>query len=231
MNQTAKILYVEDDPTLGFVTQDNLKRRGYEVDLCDDGEMGIHEFKNNTYDIVVLDVMLPALDGISLAKQIRNINKEIPIIFLTAKSLLEDKLEGLSSGGDDYITKPFSIEELVLRIEVFLKRSRIYSDSNKMTQVVIGSYLFDPEILTLSVKDKEFKLTLREAELLNYFYHHKDKLLSRTEILTNIWGNDDYFNGRSLDVFISRIRKYLKEDPSIKIENRHGIGFIFSIGE
>lgn len=230
MKETPKILYVEDDPTLGFVTQDNLKRRGYEVHLYDNGEKGYEAYTDQEFDLIVLDIMLPVLDGISLAKKIRNKNKEIPIIFLSAKALLEDKLEGLASGADDYITKPFSIEELVLKIEVFLKRSKVFDTKEaKNGTLQVGEYIFDSNLLTL-VKDKnESKLTLREAELLSFFIENQGKLVSREDILKSIWGNDDYFNGRSLDVFISRIRKYLKEDESIKLENRHGVGFIFNI--
>lgn len=143
--------------------------------------------------------------------------------------MLEDKLEGLSSGADDYIVKPFSIEELVLKIEVFLKRSKVYSHQTGEKSIQVGKFLFDAELLTLTNSTIEHKLTLREAELLTFFIKNKDKLISREDILMNIWGNDDYFNGRSLDVFISRIRKYLKDDAAIKIENRHGIGFIFTI--
>jgi len=232
IKEVPKILYVEDDPTLGFVTQDNLMRRGYDVKLCDNGESGIKEFETNKYDLIILDIMLPVLDGISVAKYIRQKNKEIPVIFLTAKSLLEDKLEGLSSGADDYLIKPFSIEELVLKIEVFLKRSKIYNSVQPIDKIfAIGKYNFNPDMLILTFDEKEYKLTLREAELLTYFINNKGKLLAREDILKSIWGNDDYFNGRSLDVFISRIRKYLKDDKSIKLENRHGIGFVFTVGK
>jgi len=224
-----KILYVEDDPTLGFVTQDNLKRRGYDVILCQDGDLGLKTFNEKEFDLVVLDIMLPVLDGINVAKNIRQKNKEIPIIFLTAKALLEDKLEGLSSGGDDYIVKPFSIEELVLKIEVFLKRSKISDAAYKSKEILIGKYVFNPEMLILLLNGNEQKLTLREAELLQFFFRNKGKLVEREDILKSIWGSDDYFSGRSLDVFISRIRKYLKEDKNIKLENRHGIGFILTI--
>jgi two-component system, OmpR family, response regulator VicR len=228
MNEMPKILYVEDDPTLGFVTQDNLNRRGYDVFLCDNGKKGIEAFNNQAFDIVVLDVMLPLLDGISMAKYIRQHNKEVPIIFLTARAMLEDKLEGLSSGGDDYIVKPFSIEELVLKIEVFLKRSKVVAQKQFHEASQIGKFVFDPQLLTLSNNGHEQKLTLREAELLAFFIKNEGKLMAREEIQKAIWGSDDYFTGRSLDVFISRIRKYLKQDPALKIENRHGIGFIFS---
>jgi DNA-binding response OmpR family regulator len=229
MKEMPKIHYIEDDPTLGFVTQDNLKRRGYDVILCENGEIGIKAFDSNNFDLVVLDIMMPVLDGISVAKYIRKKNKEVPVIFLTAKQLLEDKLEGLSTGADDYIVKPFSIEELVLKIEIFLRRSKVYPHQTNEKIIEVGKYRFDPDLLTISFADTEHKLTLREAELLSFFINNKGKLINREEILKSIWGNDDYFNGRSLDVFISRIRKYLKEDESIKIENRHGIGFIFSI--
>lgn len=229
MTESAKLLYVEDDPTLGFVTQDNLVRRGYDVVLCDNGEKGLDAFTLNNFDLIILDIMLPLLDGLSLAKEIRKKNRDIPIIFLTARSMLEDKLEGLSTGADDYLIKPFSIEELVMKIEIFLKRSKVYAGQNHQSHSNIGKFIFNSEILTLALDGDEQKLTLREAELIKYFFHNQGKLLAREEIQNSIWGSDDYFTGRSLDVFISRIRKYLKKDPDIKIENRHGIGFIFTI--
>ena len=229
MEDNPAILYVEDDPTLGYVTQDNLIRRGYNVHLCDNGNDALSEYNKGIYNIIVLDIMLPKLDGISVARNIRRNDKEIPIIFLTAKSLLEDKLEGLSIGGDDYIIKPFSIEELVLKIDIFLKRSKIFEQKQLKGNTNVGKYIFDGNMLTLTIDNNVQKLTLREADLIAYFIKNKGKLVPRDEILNTVWGNDDYFVGRSLDVFISRLRKYFKHDPDIKIENRHGIGFVFSI--
>jgi DNA-binding response OmpR family regulator len=226
MSEEKKILYVEDDQTLGYLTADSLRLKGFDVTICEDGFVALEIFNKQEFDICVLDVMLPKMDGFELARKIRVVNQEIPIIFLTAKSMLEDKLEGLKLGGDDYIIKPFSIEELVLKIEIFLKRKRIQpKDENSSYQ--IGKYNLYCEKLILSIGKKEQRLTSKEAELIRYFIENKNTILKRDDILLNIWGEDDYFLGRSLDVFISRLRKYFNADPSIKIENVHGVGFIF----
>lgn len=228
MNQDKRILYVEDDETLSFVTKDNLELKGYMVDYCADGEEALKEFKNTQYDICVLDIMLPKMDGITLAKKIRETNKQIPIIFLTAKSTSEDKIAGLKTGADDYITKPFTIEELILKIEVFLRRRSIVHD-NTETIMKIGYYTFDFSNLLLTIGDDERKLTFKEAEILRYFWNNRQKVIKREDILEDLWGKNDYFIGRSLDVFISRLRKYLKKDPGLKIINIHGIGFKFEL--
>lgn len=219
-----KILLVEDDPSLGFVVKDNLLLKGYEVTLCKDGAEGEQEFNRKMFDLCVLDVMLPKKDGFSLARTIREKNSNIPIIFLTAKAMVEDKLEGFGTGADDYITKPFSLEELYCRIEVFLKRSNS-PQKNTMGALPIGEYEFDTANFTLKHKNDERVLTSREAEILKQLYLHRDRVLKREEILLAVWGNDDYFLGRSLDVFISKIRKYLKDDPNVQITNFHGVGF------
>ncbi|SFE87942.1 response regulator transcription factor [Thermoflexibacter ruber] len=227
-----KILFAEDDLSLGFVTKDNLELQGYEVVHCENGQIAWETFQKDSFDICILDVMLPKLDGFNLAKQIRAVNQDVPILFLTAKSLKEDKLTGLRIGADDYITKPFSIEELVLKIEVFLKRSKVISsEKNHNTTFYLGNYIFDYANLTLIHGQEKQQLTQREADILNYFCQNSGKVLRRDEILMNIWGDDDYFIGRSLDVFISRLRKYLKNDPRISIENIHSVGFKMLVKE
>jgi DNA-binding response OmpR family regulator len=220
-----KILLVEDDPSLGFVVKDNLSLKGYDVTLCKDGEEGEQRFFNDTFHLCILDVMLPKKDGFSLARSIRKENTDVPILFLTAKAMMEDKLDGFNTGADDYITKPFSLEELYCRIEVFLKRSNTVSTQESINSFAIGTYEFDAANFTLKHKKEERVLTSREAEILKQLYLHRDRVLKREEILMAVWGNDDYFLGRSLDVFISKIRKYLKEDPNVQITNFHGVGF------
>jgi DNA-binding response OmpR family regulator len=224
--KNIKILFAEDDVSLGFVTKDNLELQGYEVIHCENGQIAWESFKKQAFDICILDVMLPKLDGFTLAKQIRSENQDVPILFLTAKSLKEDKLTGLRIGADDYITKPFSIEELVLKIEVFLKRSKVApNEKPPITTFKVGNYVFDYANLTLIDSKGKNQLTQKEADVLNYFCQNMDKVLRRDDILMSIWGDDDYFIGRSLDVFISRLRKYLKNDPNVSIENIHSVGF------
>lgn len=228
-----KILFVEDDPTLGFVVKDHLTLEGYHIEWIKDGKAAFEMFEKNThFDLCIFDVMLPKLDGFELAKKVRNKDKQIPILFLTAKSLQEDRLHALRIGADDYLTKPFSIEELVLKMEVFLRRSSVSKNSvakeaeteKKLTQ--IGNYTFDVKNLSLlAPSQKKYSLTQREAELLELFCKNKDQVLRREFILKELWGDDDYFLGRSLDVFISRLRKYLKEDENIQIENIPRVGF------
>lgn len=220
-----KILLVEDDESLGFVTKDSLENKGFEVHLSTDGMAALEVFKAGTFDICLLDVMLPKLDGYSLAKEIRDSNQLIPIIFLTAKGLQEDKLHGFKLGADDYITKPFSMDELVFRIEVFLKRVNLSDSSVEQTLFQIGSYSFDYDSFSLERNGTKKKLTRREADILCHLASKPSTLVKREEILMAIWGDDDYFKGRSLDVFISKLRKYLNEDDRIEIENYHGVGF------
>lgn len=219
-----KILLVEDDPSLGFVIKDNLTIKGYDVTLCTDGEEGERSFNANQFHICIFDVMLPRKDGFSLAREVRARNKNIPILFLTAKAMTEDKLEGFQTGADDYISKPFSLEELYYRIEVFLRRSQEASPQPE-NAFHIGEYIFDYSRLVIRRKTQEKSLTQKEAEVLRFLCLNRDRVLKREEILNQIWGDDDYFMGRSLDVFISKLRKYLKEDPAIQIANYHGVGF------
>ncbi len=223
----AKILYVEDDENLGFVTKDNLEEEGFEIAHFTDGKEAFRHFQKERFDLCLLDVNLPELDGFSLAEKIREQNLHIPIIFLTAKNLQEDIIEGLKIGGDDYITKPFSIEELTLRIKVFLKRNAVNKEKSESDEYQIGKYHFSFSQLLLDSEDGEQKLTHREAEVLKYLCDRQNAVIKREDILTKIWGRDDYFLGRSLDVFITRIRKMLKGDESIRIENVHGVGFRF----
>ncbi len=227
MNGDAKkILYVEDDEVLAFVTKDNLEFHGYKVVLAVNGREAYQFYLQEKFDICLIDVMLPLMDGFTLAKEIREIDTEIPIIFLTAKSLKEDKIHGLKLGADDYIVKPFSIEELILKIEVFLKRKYIVREQKEMV-FELGSYTFDYLDLLLKREQFEKRLTQKEADVLLYLYQNRNNIVPRADILKKVWKQNDYFVGRSLDVFISRLRKYLSEDQSISIENIHGIGFKF----
>jgi DNA-binding response OmpR family regulator len=223
-----KILYAEDDQTLAFLTKDNLEQNNFEVFHFENGQSCLDNFKKQNYDICILDIMLPKLDGFELATEIRKINSQIPIIFLSAKTLKEDRIKGLRLGADDYLVKPFSIEELILKIEIFLKRSsKSVISENKIFE--IGNYTFDSINFSLKNKNETIILTQRESDLLKLFIENKNKVLKREEILKLLWGNDDYFMGRSLDVFISRLRKIFANQSGILIENLHGIGFKFSI--
>ncbi len=224
----AHLLYVEDDASLGFVTRDNLELQGYEVTHFADGQSAIEAIENHKFDLCILDVMLPGVDGFAIAEEIRKYDTQVPIIFLTAKSLKEDKIKGLKLGADDYITKPFSIEELILKIEVFLRRRTIVAP-NAAKNYRFGTYKFDYDNLDLSHNGDSKSLTQREADLLKLFLEQPNQVIKRSDILERLWGEDDYFLGRSLDVFISRLRKYLKQDESLKIENIHGVGFRFKM--
>ena len=224
-----KILYAEDDENLGFVTTDNLNLKGYKTVYCKDGKEALDAFGKEKFDLCILDVMMPKVDGFTIAKTIREKDKNIPIIFITAKTMKEDRIAGFMTGADDYITKPFSIEELILRMEVFLKRSKVNENKTLPTRFTIGYFSFDFENLVLDDKKKKAQLTVKEAELLRFFCMNEGKILKREEILKTLWGNDDYFIGRSLDVFISRLRKYLSSDKKITIENIHSVGFRMSV--
>jgi len=224
------LLYVEDDESLGFVTKDNLEMQGYEITHCTDGKAALETAKAGTFDLCILDVMLPEMDGFTLAEEIRRFNAEIPIIFLSAKSLKEDKIKGLRLGGDDYITKPFSIEELILKVEVFLRRKSMSGNAPKPTTYRFGCYDFDYKNLGLTCTGQPTEtLTQREADLLKFFLDNPNQVVKRSDILEKLWGEDDYFMGRSLDVFISRLRKYLRHDENLKVENIHGVGFRFNM--
>jgi DNA-binding response OmpR family regulator len=230
MEKKAKILYVEDDVTLSYVTRDNLEIKGYSVDFCEDGITALEMMKASLYDLCILDVMLPKMDGFTLAGKIRERNSGIPILFLTARSTKEDRITGFQLGGDDYITKPFSIEELVLKIEVFLKRRNIIPvNNNILSPARLGRLTFDSFNQQLSDGKKVHSLTQRENELLSLFAANPGQIIKREEILRKVWGSDHFFASRSLDVFISRLRKILKTDPLIRIENIHNTGYRLKI--
>ncbi len=224
---SGKILLVEDDPNLGFVIKDNLTLKGFHVTLCENGIDGYQMFQQKPFDLCILDVMMPKQDGFSLAKSIREKNKQVPILFVTAKSMLEDKIAGFESGGDDYIVKPFSIEELLLRIGVFLRRSNKINTQEEVFR--IGTFSFNFTNLLLQHDEESKILTHKEAEVLRLLCENRSRVLKREEILKAVWGDDDYFLGRSMDVFISKLRKYLKEDSSVQIVNYHGVGFRLEI--
>lgn len=218
-----RILYVEDDENLALVTTHNLEKSGYHVIHSSDGSMAWETFNKEKVDLCILDIMLPSMSGFVLASKIRSLNPDVPVIFLTAKSLLEDKISGLQIGADDYLTKPFSYVELDFKIKIFLKRSVVKKEDVSIMQ--IGSFSFDFDNLVFGNEHEKHRLTLKEAELLKFLYQRKNKVLKRDEILIGVWDNDDYFIGRSLDVFISRLRKYLSKLDNVKIENIHGVGF------
>ncbi len=217
-----KILYVEDDESLGYLTKDNLEQNNYIVKHAGNGVDAFKIFKTSDIDICILDIMIPKMDGFELAKRIREINQNIPILFLSAKTLKDDRIKGLKLGADDYIVKPFSIEELILKIEIFLNRPK---KNNTTNSYKIGSFEFNYSNYELVNDDKKIKLTQREADLLKFFINNKNQVLKREQILINVWGDNDYFLGRSLDVFISRFRKIFSSEKKISIENLHGIGF------
>jgi len=223
--EKSKILYAEDDKTIAFLIQDSLEAY-YEIEHYADGKSALEAFDCKDFDICLLDIMMPEMNGFDLAEKIRSKNTEIPIIFISAKALKEDRIKGLKIGADDYLVKPFSIEELILKIEVFLKRSK--KTESLSPKYKIGKYQFDPKNYTLQDSGNTTTLTQRESELLLYFIRHKNSVLKRQDILKAIWGDDDYFMGRSLDVFISRLRKVFANEENIVIENIHGIGFRFS---
>ncbi|MRX41709.1 response regulator [Flavobacterium sp. LC2016-23] len=222
-----KILYAEDDETLAFLTKDNLEQNKYKVTHCSNGKLSLEAFKEEVFDICILDIMMPKMDGFELATAIRKIDVDVPIIFLSAKTLKEDRIKGLRLGADDYLIKPFSIEELLLKIEIFLKRSQ--KNGIKKSVYEIGKYQFDTQNFILFNETEKISLTQRESELLKLFVDNKNLVLKRQQILTSLWGDDDYFMGRSLDVFISRLRKILANEKGISIENLHGIGFRFTM--
>ncbi|QQS51907.1 MAG: response regulator transcription factor [Bacteroidota bacterium] len=228
-----KILLVEDDENLGLVTKDFLEMANYEVTLTTNGHMGLELFAENNYDMVILDVMLPQVDGFSVAEKIRKSNKDIPLIFLTARSMKEDRIKGFNLGADDYITKPFSTEELRLRVDAILRR--VKSGLNKpkeMAIYTIGPFTFNYDEYELSspVLGKK-RLTKREADVLRMLCHYKNKTLKREVALNEIWGENDYFMGRSMDVYITKLRKLLKAEPGVTISNVHNIGFKLQVDE
>jgi DNA-binding response OmpR family regulator len=228
MKPKAKILLVEDDANLGFVISDQLKSEGYQVVLCTNGMDGHMRFSEDDFHMCIFDVMMPKKDGFTLAREIRTMNQQIPILFLTAKAMTEDKVEGFNAGGDDYLTKPFSFDELSVRVKALLKRVNI-QDEPEQKIVQIGSYTFDTENFTLKHPEFEKTLTKKEAMVLKILCKFKNAVVPRENILTAVWGQDDYFAGRSMDVFITKLRKYFSMDEKIAISNIHGIGFKLEI--
>ena len=224
MEENLKILLCEDDENLGMLLREYLAAKGYTAELCPDGEAGYKAFLKTKFDICVLDVMMPKKDGFALAQEIRSANAEIPIIFLTAKTLKEDILEGFKIGADDYITKPFSMEELVMRIEAILRRVK-GKKGKEVTVYKIGKFTFDTQRQVLFTDDRSENLTTKESELLSLLCAHLNEILERNFALKTIWIDDNYFNARSMDVYITKLRKKLKEDPSIEIINIHGKGY------
>lgn len=230
-NTSIQILLVEDDASLGFVIQDILRAEGYKVHLATDGKEGLQKFNSGKYDLCLLDVMMPKKDGFSLARDIRKVDEDTPIVFLTAKGMDKDKVEGFQSGADDYITKPFGEEEFLLRIKAILKRSGKSSTVENSTLFEIGSYTFNAESYVLKKGEEEKTLTKKEAELLKLLCERQGKVVERELAGNLVWGDDSYFVGRSMDVFITRLRKYLKQDESVAITNVHGVGFMLEIAE
>lgn len=224
IEEKVRLLLCEDDENLGMLLREYLQAKGFIVELCPDGEAGYKAFIDNKYDICVLDVMMPKKDGFTLAQEIRSANPDIPVIFLTAKTLKEDILEGFKIGADDYITKPFSMEELVLRIEAILRR--VNGKKNKESSIYnLGSFVFDTQKQILSRGSHQTKLTTKENDLLSLLCSHANEILQRDFALKTIWIDDNYFNARSMDVYITKLRKHLKDDPTIEIINIHGKGY------
>lgn len=226
MSSPIKLLLVEDDTNLGGILSEYLRAKGFLVDLRTDGQQGWLAYTQNTYDLLMLDVMMPAKDGFTLAREIRAKDPAIPIVFLTAKSMKQDTLEGFRAGADDYITKPFSMEELMLRTTAVLRRSRgVEPREVEPEDYLIGASRFDPRKQTLRTPTEERRLTTKESQLLRLLCTHRNDVLERGHALREVWGNDSYFSGRSMDVYIAKLRKYLREDPEVEIINVHGKGF------
>ena len=228
------ILLAEDDTDFGGILKQYLEMSGFSVEWAKDGEEALALFAKGNFNICVLDVMMPKLDGFSTAEKIIELDPEIPFIFLTARKMKEDKLKGLKLGADDYVVKPFEADELVLRLNNILKRSQKQSKIPSITIeeiIKIGNYQFNTKRLELQINEKIQRVTEKEGELVQFLYQHKNQLLKREEILNAVWKNDDFFSGRSMDVFISRLRKYFKEDSSISIESIRSVGLEFKVNE
>lgn len=224
-----RILFVEDDANLGMLLKENMEHKGFETIWCRNGEEGIRNFRPGQFNICILDVMLPLKDGFELSKEIRKLDPDVPFIFLTAKSIHDDRIKGFEHGCDDYITKPFNTQELYMRINAILRRSQQHAsgaNGNSKTGVYnIGRYLFDYTTMSLEIDGNIEKLSAKECELIYMLASHMNTLVNREVILRKVWGNDDYFSAKSMDVYVSKIRKRLKDDPSIEILNAYGIGF------
>jgi len=226
-----RVLLAEDDPNLGMILKEFLQIRGFQVHWAQDGEAALSAFGKYSFDLCILDVMMPKMDGFAVAESIRSLAEEMPIIFLTAKSMETDLVKGYKSGADDYMSKPFSKEELILRINAVLKRYRHNSTEPEEITFNIGAYHFDHESRMLSANGETKKLTQKESEILKMLCLSQNRLLSREVTQKAVWGEHNYFVGRSMDVFISKLRKYLRADPRISIKNIHGSGFILQVEE
>lgn len=224
-----KILLAEDDLNLGLLLVDYLQSEGLEVKLCKDGESALKAFNNHAFDICLLDVMMPKVDGFTAAKEIRAKNKQMPLIFITAKSLKEDKLKGYGLGADDYITKPFDEEELLWKIKAVVRRNPSPKSEISIGITHIGKFTFDFSKQSLSINGHTKRITQKETDILRYLYDHRNNIIKREDMLKELWGENDYFLGRSLDVFITKMRKHLADDPELSIENVFGVGFIFNV--
>ena len=220
-----RVLLLEDDVNLGLVLQEHLQMNGFAVTLCANGEEGMAEFIRGAFDLCLVDIMMPKKDGFTFAREVRSQNQQVPLIFLTAKAMKEDKITGFRIGCDDYLTKPFSVEELLLRIEAVLRRSSSASTAVGTVQFQVGSYTFDYQRQVLRRGSVDVRMTPTESELLRLLCANLNRTLDRDKALREIWGNESYFSGRSMDVFISKLRKYLKDDPSVEILSIHGKGY------
>lgn len=227
----TRLLLAEDDPNLGTLLSEYLTAKGFDVTLCKDGDEGLKAFSQNTFDFIILDVMMPLKDGFTLAREIRNVNKEVPILFLTAKSMKADTLKGFELGGDDYVTKPFSMEELLVRVNAILRRTGQTQEEEEKLEFEIGRYRFNHRNQKLVIDNKEIALTTKENELLHLLCKSMNDVMERNFALNAIWGDDDYFKGRSMDVYIAKLRKHLSLDPNIEIVNVHGRGFKLLVNE
>jgi DNA-binding response OmpR family regulator len=231
MSLNLRILLVEDDLNLGIIISDHLKSSGFFVTLCSDGIEAMQQINKEEYHLCVFDVMLPKKDGFTLTKDIRKVNSDIPILFLSAKNMTEDKVEGFNVGGDDYLTKPFSIEELLLRVKALLKRVNIKLVPDESILISLGIFVLDTENHILKWNNQVKTLTKKEVQILKLLSKYRNQVIQRDVILNAVWGQNDYFVGRSLDVFITKLRKYLSDDPKIVISNIHGVGFKFELVE
>jgi len=226
-----KILIVEDDKNMGYLLKENMKVSGFDPVLCTNGQEGIDAFNSETFDLCLLDIMMPEKDGLTVATEIRKTDKSIPIIFLTAKSLDEDKISGFMAGCDDYVTKPFNIEELILRLRAVLKRNPRLAAQDKKGCYVFGTYTLNYKERTLIKDNKQTKLSTKEAELLKLLADHENEVVSRSTILKEVWGVDDYFVSKSLDVYLNKVRRHIQDDPNLEIINIHGYGYKLIIKE
>ncbi|MBP6089907.1 MAG: response regulator transcription factor [Crocinitomicaceae bacterium] len=228
MNKKISLLLAEDDENLGQLLFTFLKSKGFDVELARNGKIAFEKFTSSSFDFCIFDVMMPVMDGFTLAKEIREIDRKVPILFLTAKAMKEDKLEGFALGADDYLSKPFSMEELLARITAILRRVEVKS-AEEAAHVKVGKIDYEPELRLLHLHDGVKKLTTKENQLLQLLVKNENEILDRQATLRAIWGDDNYFNGRSMDVYIAKLRKLLKEDPAIEIMNVHGKGFKFIV--